>query len=399
MTMATVQRRQPAATSVHAAPADLEQAMTDLGLYITKADDDEVWSKCPMHAYYTGKEDGNPSWSVNRVTGYHSCFSCPFGGSWIELVCELLECGPFEAARWTNGYGLNTRAIEELPAWEDRHEEPARKRSREVGEEDLAQFSTPPPEAIECRDLTLEAVRHFGVLWEPSSVRWVFPIRMADGRLIGWQYKGEHRLRGGNRSVENWPKRVAKSKTLFGADIFPTGAPAVVLEGPHDPVRLYVAGMEGGVSTWGDKFSDEQMRVLRDLTDEVVWASDNDDAGKAAARLFRDGDKKTKRPAFSRRFSSRFLDYEMLPDGAKDIGTEGVADTHILRAVRAAKHSLLADLGESSTDDVHRGDSRLPGSRNRDNARSWQGSRGVRTRLRQDDHGHLRNRKPGRGVR
>lgn len=390
------QRRRPEGIS-GSAPADLEQALTDLGIEVLKADDDEVVARCPLHAYYTGKEDGSPSWSVNRQTGHHNCFSCQFGGSWIALVCELLEIGPFEAARWTKGYGLNLERAESIPEWDERADTPKAKRSKIVAESDLAQFSTPPPEALDCRSITLESARHFGVLWEPSTTRWVFPIRLADGTLIGWQWKGEHRLRGGERTVKNWPFKVQKSLTLFGADVFPTGAPAVVVEGPFEPVRLHSAGMEGGLSTWGDKFSDEQMRVLRDLTDEVIWASDNDEAGRAMARVFRDGDVKTKRPAYARRFVSRFLNYDMLPGEPKDFGEPGIDNIHILRAVRGARHVLLADLGESSG--IQRQAKAVSSTRVPNNGRARPGTSGVRAGDRKDTANYRRNRKAGRGVR
>lgn len=386
-------RHQRKAATSSSAPADLEQALYDLGIEVTGGDDDEVKGRCPYHVFYLGKEDGDPSWSVNRSTGWHNCFSCPGQGSFITLVTDMLDCSNFEAARWVSNYGLNMEQIENLPDYDERRER--KKSSAVIEESDLLQFIRPPAEALAIRSISAEAARHYGVLWEPKHRAWILPIRMPDGVLIGWQSKGEKRMRSAQDVVLNHPKRMAKSLTLFGADVFPIGEPAVVLESPLDPARLLTAGLEGGVSTFGDKFSDEQMRVLRDLTDEVVWATDNDAAGRQAARIFRDGDPKTRRPAYARRFKARFLDYGLLLD-AKDIGEQDVEDIHILRAVRGAKHSLLADLGES---DVQRDATRLPGAGRRANGPARVPARGDGTGNRKNTNGNRRSRGTGRRIR
>lgn len=389
MSQSPVARRTPVVVSL-AAPADLEQALHDLGIEITKADDDEVWALCPMHAFYTGREDNHASWSINRSTGVHSDFSCPYKGNFITLVCDMLDVGPFEAARWVKQYGLNTQQVEELPEYEERQEK-RRRNPLEVTETDLAAYANPPAEALAARAISLEAAKHYGILWDPEKTEWILPIRMPDGRLIGWQRKGEKRLRRGLVVASNYPKHVPKSTTLFGADVFPRGAPAVVQESPLDCARLRTAGIAGGVSTFGDKFSDEQMRVLRDLTDEVVWASDNDDAGRAAARLFRDGDPATRRPAWSRRFRSRYLNYGMLPEGCKDIGGEvdiSVDNIYIQRAVSNAQHALLADLGES--DGVQRPAPSVPGTNRGKDGRAWKGSGSRRAGGRKVPNGNRR---------
>lgn len=389
----TVRNRHQRKAATSGAPADLEQALYDLGIEVTESDDDEVKGRCPMHAFYLGREDGKPSWSVNRSTGYHNCFSCPYQGSFITLVTDMLDCSNFEAARWVSNYGLNLEQLESLPEYEERRERA--KTSKVIEEADLLQFIRPPTEALAIRSLSAEAARHYGVLWDPKHRAWILPIRMPDGVLIGWQSKGEKRMRSAQDVVLNYPKRMAKSLTLFGADVFPTGAPAVVQEAPLDCVRLLTAGLEGGVATFGDKFSAEQMRVLRDLTDEVVWATDNDDAGRQAARIFRDGDPKTRRPAYARRFKVRFLDYDEL-DGAKDMGEQGVDDYYILRAVRGAKHSLLADLGES---DVQRDAARLPRAGQRTNGPARVPARGDGTGNRKNTNVNRRSRGFGRRIR
>lgn len=399
MMATTVRRRGRPEVIDLGAPADLEQALHDLGIEITKADDDEVWALCPMHAFYTGREDNHASWSINRTSGVHSDFSCPYKGNFITLVCDMLEVGPFEAARWIKQYGLNMEQIENLPEYEERKEK-RRRNPLEVTEQDLAEFSNPPPEALAVRQISAEAAKHYGILWDPDKTEWILPVRMPDGRLIGWQRKGEKRLRRALVVAKNWPMHMAKSLTLFGADVFPIGHPAVVQESPLDCARLLTAGIEGGVSTMGDKFSDEQMRVLRDLTDEVVWASDNDDAGRAAARIFCYGDPTTNRPAWSRRFRARYLNYGMIPEGCKDIGGEvdiPVDNVHIQRAVSNAQHELLANLG--GADGVQRTAPPVPAANRGKDGRARKGAGSRRAGSGKVPNGNRRRGGTTRGIR
>jgi hypothetical protein len=373
----------------------MERALFDLGIEVTKADDDEVWALCPGHERYTGREDSHASWSVNRITGVHSDFSCPYKGNFVTLVCDMLEVGGFEAARWISQYGLNMQQIEELPEYTERKVRAPRRAPGEIHEEDLARFSRPPSEALDIRQISAEAARHYGILWDASKTEWIIPVRMPDGQLIGWQRKGEKRLRHGLVVASNYPKYM----TLFGADKFPVGQVAIVQEAPLDCARILTAGIEGAVATFGDKFSDEQMRVLRDLTDEVIWGTDNDEAGRAAARLFRDGDHETKRPAWSRRFTARYLHYGMLPDGCKDVGGEvdnPVDNVHIQRAISSAQHELLADLGESNG--VHRQLKGLPGPDRGAHGRAKPGAGRGRAGNRQVSNGNRRRGKAGRRI-
>lgn len=396
MARTTVQKRgrRPEVTNVPmSAPPDLEQALYDLDIEVTGGDDDEVKGRCPYHEFYTGKSDNDPSWSVNRSTGQHNCFSCPYGGSFIGLVCDMLEIGAWDASKWIRQYGLNHERIQNLPEFEERKKP---RTSAEVEEIDLADFTNPPQKALECRGISLDSAKFYGILWDEDELSWILPIRTPDGVLIGWQAKGEKRL-GGRPDVKNHPKSMRKSVTLFGADVFPIGEPAVVQEAPLDCARILTAGVLGAVATFGDSFSDEQMNVLRDLTDEVVWGTDNDEAGRSAARMFRDGDAKTKRPAHSRRFKSRYLNYGMLPEGCKDVGEPEVADIHILRSIRGAQHALLADLGES--DAVYRRAAPVPATSKKADGKPWSTAPRNGTGHRQDANSNRRRRGSGRGIR
>src|SRR4051794_7491637 len=319
------------------APADLEQALTDLGIRISRSDDDEVHGWCPGHLQYTGKEDRRPSWSVNRTTGYQNCFSCSFHGTFNELVRYMLQTdSPFIAARWIRQYGLNLEAALALPDWDGRLEPPAPR--TEVSEDALAAFWQPIPQwELDDRRLTREACEHFDIRWSGEEDCWVIPIRMPDGVLAGWQLKGGIRRRG---YFNNVPKRVPKSQTLFGLHQFPAGVSAKLVESPLDVPYIWQCGVEGGLANFGDTVSAAQMRLVRSLTDEIVVARDNDAAGWPEARRLRDGDGDS--PPYRRMFVMSFYTYP------RNVFRKDPGDCEpyeVRKGFREAQHALIADLG------------------------------------------------------
>lgn len=335
------QRSQGPRRSSSAAPADLERALHDLGVRISHGDDEEVHGWCPGHFKKMGREDRKPSWSVNRVTGYHNCFSCPYQGNFTELVMDMTRNNsPFAAARWIRQYGLNLEKALSLPTWDEQVQVDGRRPATEISEDRLAEFfHAIPEEELADRGLTREACDHFDIRWDADGDCWIIPIRMPDGTLIGWQEKGGTRRRG---YFNNVPKRVEKSLTLFGYHQFPEGGRAVLMESPLDVPCMWLSGVEGGLGTMGDSVSAEQMRLVRELTDELVVARDNDEAGWAEARRLRDGDTRAGRPAYRRMFVMSFYTYPRKPY-RKDPG-ECLPDER-RRGVRESVHALAADLG------------------------------------------------------
>lgn len=372
------------------APADLESALHDLGLRIYRSDDLEVTCYCPEHEARLGKEDRHPSWSVNRLTGLHNCYSCGFSGTFLGLVTSTLYGGKdvFAAARWIRQYGIDLDAARELPAWEDRVLEDA-PRVAEMDEARLAFFVDPPQDELDKRFLTLEATRHYGILWDAENGAWILPIRAPGGDLLGWQYKSK-------RVFRNRPNGVPKSSTLFGINEFPIGAPAVLLESPLDVARLFCAGFEGGVAAYGVGVSDAQLRLLSEVTDELVVALDDDEDGRKHCEILRVGEwegRRCVRQAWARQFNMRFFEYG--DTGAKDIGAmEDSSD--IEYGLFNAKHSTIARFGELS---VRRPAAGLPARSSREDARPRPGAARVPAGRRKDPGDAVRARGAARRVR
>lgn len=241
----------------------------------------EYFGRCPGHIKAVGREDQNPSWSINEETGAHHCFSCGYKGSLITLVADLLEFEDLDSARkWirTNAsVDLETLSTELAGLKDKTYYLP---KPVPMSEARLAVFSDPPDWAMKERGLTVEACQHHGVRWLSTESSWITPIRNpVDFKLMGWQEKGQV-----HRHFRNRPTGLKKSSTLFGLEKFSDGQ-MVIVESPLDAVRLTSLGIPGGIATCGAIVSEEQIKLMR-VADKIIVAMDNDDAGRKSSSLF-----------------------------------------------------------------------------------------------------------------
>ena len=111
-----------------------------------------------------------------------------------------------------------------------------------------------------------------------SDSTWILPIRSADGKLLGWQEKGQLSRRFFNR-----PPGIPKSKTLFGLNVWQPGQ-MIIVESPLDAVKLKSLNIPGAVATCGAIVSNEQLELMR-RADLLIIAMDNDSAGNKATQF------------------------------------------------------------------------------------------------------------------
>lgn len=261
---------------------DIEGALLRLGIEVNQRNN-ELLGLCPMHLERTGRPDSNPSWSMNVETGVHHCFSCGYKGTLLTLVAEIKEFTTtwgrldFDSAKeWLRSnievnFELLAKQLEEA-----KNSYVAVQRPIEMSEARLAVFTSPPQWALDARGLTKEACALHSVLWDARKEGWITPIRNSENKkLMGWQEKGQR-----NRYFRNRPTGVQKSKTLFGLDVW-EGGTMIIVESPLDTVKLSSLGIKGGISTFGASISDEQFSLMR-MADKLIFAFDNDAAGKAA---------------------------------------------------------------------------------------------------------------------
>ena len=266
------------------AEGSVEGALLSLGIE-TSQRGHELLGLCPMHLERTGREDNNPSWSMNAETGVHHCFSCGYKGTLLTLVGEIKEFTTkwgrvdFDAAKdWLrNNIEVNfeylARQLEEA-----RNNYVTFSPPITMSEARLAVFDSVAPDwALSARGLTKIASSLYGVHWKKDNNSWVTPIRKpSNGALMGWQEKSQT-----ERFFRNRPTGVAKSKTLFGLNVF-NGGTMIVVESPLDAVKLQSLGISGGVSTFGASVSEDQINLMK-RADKLIIAMDNDTAGKKAS--------------------------------------------------------------------------------------------------------------------
>ena len=255
---------------------DIEKILLSLDLPLVAQRGDEVQGYCPMHKERTGKEDHNPSWWINTVSGAHICFSCGYKGNVYTLISNIKGIDYFDARDFANQKaelpieGLMKR-LKELPEYIAPADEIGMSEAR------LAVYIDVPDIELKKRFLTRTSVDKYGVRWDEKNNAWILPIRDADTYdLLGWQEKGAK-----GRFFRNQPVGVKKSKTLFGIDVVPSDDYWIVVESPLDAVRLNSLGFNS-VASCGAILSEDQAKLFR-RSGKITAAFDNDDAGKKAS--------------------------------------------------------------------------------------------------------------------
>ena len=299
---------------------EMETVLSRLGIEVVSVRGSEIQSFCPGHKLIKGKEDSNPSWYINADTGAHICFSCGYKGSLMSLICDVKEVDYADAKDW---FYLENEDLSLVMERAEKKEEPIFKEVVEISEARLALFTDPPAEALAARGFKLESAREHEVLWDPKHNNWITPIRNPfTNKLMGWQEKGYVK-----RYFKNYPTGIEKSKALFGFRRY-DGGRLIVVESPLDVVRLASVGVSGGVATFGSLVSKDQVNLIRGA-DQIVFAFDNDDAGRIASQ-------KMLELTVSLSFECWFFNYT--DTAMKDVG--GMSKSEILIGLDTAKHSL-----------------------------------------------------------
>jgi DNA primase len=235
----------------------------------------EVKAKCPAHFERTGKEDKNPSFSINASTGAFRCWSCNFRGNLQFLVAYI-----------------GNVALEDVESYLLSKDDYLSKQLSKIGEElksdappvvlhesELALYIEPPTDALASRGLTKESARKYGLLFDKKRLTWIIPIRdPATNALWGWQEKGYK-----GRYFMNFPEGIKKGRALFGYYQSRDCKDIVVVESPLDVVRLDSVGVKGGVAVYGAMLTKEQLALL-DTKQNMYLALDNDEAGMRSSQ-------------------------------------------------------------------------------------------------------------------
>jgi hypothetical protein len=249
---------------------DLEGILSSVGIPPIKVTTKEVWALCPNPKH----NDHKPSWSINRFTYRHNCFSCGFKGGLTELLEERLGGVPEDLEKTLNVEGF-LRKMQEARAKPAETLAPVLPTLTEWA---LANVMVDVPERLLAfRQLQRAAIDRYEVRWDRDTKQWVLPLRSAEGALLGAQY----RQKG---SVLTLPEGMAKSKTFFGLPQCYDKSYCTLVESPLDAVRLAGLGIPA-LSSLGAWVSKEQVTLLARNFNRVYLALDNDKTGRESAAV------------------------------------------------------------------------------------------------------------------
>lgn len=296
---------------------EMTDTLSRLNIAVHDSRGDEINATCVAHEERTGHIDHNPSFWINADSGAFICFSCQWKGNLYTLV-SYVEGIDFEQAQsWV---GTDSNMLARFQRVTATHKEAPRiAEPTIITESMLSAFIEVPDYALKSRGLTKEAANRYGIRWNRLDNNWVIPIRDPQTHaLLGWQEKGYDR-----RFFQN-STRVKKSDALFGYENY-KGGDMIVVESPLDVVRLASLGYTG-VAIYGSVVSDKQFKLISGA-DRVIFALDNDDAGRTATSS-------VIKECIAKHVEAWFFDYKGID--MKDVG--GMSRDEIELGLNNARH-------------------------------------------------------------
>ena len=251
---------------------DLSDILKTAGVDVLRVSGNEITGRCPVHERVTGHVDHSPSWSINSSTGLWLCFSCGARGTLSMLLSELSGEEGVSAQQFLINAGMQRLTNTSIATYQT---------PQKLDTEAFFNFDRVADSHCFAKHLDPDLVYRYGVRWNPSNKSWCIPIISNMGNLMGWQEK-----RPG--WVRNFPVGIEKSKTLFGVERFRSKT-SVLVESPLDVVRFaMVFSKPQAVASFGAQVSKSQMDLLLHMSDTIVIAMDNDEAGiESSKRLYK----------------------------------------------------------------------------------------------------------------
>ena len=286
---------------------------------LTKRNKD-FWGLCPFH------QEDSPSFKVNPQMQSWYCFGCERSGdvfTFVELIektdkrgalqmlaeragVELRKLSPDQKER----SDLRKRALDmlklaaqyyEYVLWKSPAGEPGRRllESRHVGEETARRFQlgyAPAgrgfAEYLRAKKRSLADAQEAGLMRRDGTdffaERLVIPIRDERGQVLAFTARTVRQDE--QRKYINSPEgpTYIKGRVIFGLDLardeIARRGHAVLMEGQFDVITGHQFGVTNAVASSGTALTDDQVRLLKRFTDEVLLVFDADRAGRDAAR-------------------------------------------------------------------------------------------------------------------
>jgi len=285
---------------------------------LTKRNKD-FWGLCPFH------QEDSPSFKVNPQMQSWYCFGCERSGdvfTFVELIEKTDKRGALQLLAERAGVELKKLSPEqkersdsrrrmlamlklaaqfyEYVLWSTPAGEPGRRllASRLVKEETARKFQigyAPAgrgfAEYLRAKKRSLADAQEAGLLRRDGTdffaERVVIPIRDERGQPLAFTART---VRQDERKYINSPETPAyvKGRVIFGLDLardeIARRGHGVLMEGQFDVITAHGAGIQNAVASSGTALTDDQVRLLKRFTDELLLVFDADRAGRQAAQ-------------------------------------------------------------------------------------------------------------------
>jgi DNA primase len=279
----------------------------------------ELWGLCPFH------QEDSPSFKVNPQMQTWYCFGCERHGdvfTFVELIEKTDKRGALQMLAERAGVELKKLSPEqkersdsrrrllamlklaaqyyEYVLWSTPAGEVGRRllADRDVGEETARRFQlgyAPAgrgfAEYLRAKKRSLSDAQEAGLMRRDGSdffaQRLVIPIRDERGQPLAFTART---VRSDEpRKYINSPETPAyvKGRVVFGLDLardeIAARGHAVLMEGQFDVITAHQFGLRHAVASSGTALTDDQVRLLKRFTDELLLVFDSDRAGRSAA--------------------------------------------------------------------------------------------------------------------
>ncbi len=306
------------------ARVDIVELITSYGIQVRQSGASKK-ACCPFH------HEKTPSFVINEANGYYHCFGCGEAGNVFKFVqkmdgltfvesvkkladmvgVEIVEKEDPTAGKRKRLYALMAevadfyhRCLKSTKEAEIAREYLAKRDLDEKTQEDFLIGYAPKGIAnmkkwAEKHGYTLAEMEEAGLIIAPTSAsdqgyhrfsgRLIFSIKDKQGRVVAFSGRQLVESKHSGKYV-NSPETLIfkKSNVLFGFDKAAGNIAknphhtAIVCEGQIDTIRLHLSGFNNSLASQGTAFTEEHVRMLKRVADEVILVFDDDSAGHKA---------------------------------------------------------------------------------------------------------------------
>lgn len=286
---------------------------------------------CPFH------NERTPSFSVSPSRGIFKCFSCGKAGNAVSFLMDLESMSYVEAIKWL-GHKYNIEVTERELTSAEKEAEVERESMFAANEYALHHFESTLRDTADGREIGLSYFRERGIsdkmiekfhlgyalerpaddlfkkataagfterylvetgltvrrddgsLYDRFKGRVIYPVHSLSGRVVAFGGRTLRKEKTVAKYVNSPESRIySKKNEIYGMyqarQSIARKKCCIIVEGYMDVISMHQAGVENTVSSSGTALTEEQVRIIKRFTDNVILIYDCDAAGiKASLR-------------------------------------------------------------------------------------------------------------------